>query len=373
MFKSPSVDFGNRSTSVSSQSRLIGILPGEGIGPELISICRNILEVLVGDGQCSIELREGGRIGIEAANHSGRELTDEVIEFCGQIFSEGGAILAGPGGGRFVYNMRKEFDLYVKMNPLTYFKELDGATRLKFSKDATLDIMVVRENGQGLYQGQGHIEDGGKRIRQEFFYTEDAIMRVLSTAVRAAQRRRKRLTVIAKRGGLSEVTRLWFNCAERAVADSGVELTTLDMDYAGYQFIAHPEEFDVVAIPNCFGDILADLGGIFMASRGNTYGASFDAKGNGVFQTNHGSAYDLAGHNVANPAGQIFSLAMLLRDAFGMIRESAWIEESVRTAWRDGSVTADLMQPGATCVGTREMGAIVLENLKAIIEKNSCR
>lgn len=350
--------------------RLIGVLPGEGIGPELISICRSALAVFAEEGGCLFELREGGKIGIEAANESGKELSDEVIGFCQQVFTDGGAILAGPGGGRFVYNMRETFDLYVKMNPLTYFKELYGATRLKFSDDAVLDIMVIRENGQGLYQGSAQIEDGGKRVRHEFLYTEKAVMRVLTTAVRVAQSRRKRLTVIAKRGGLSEVTRLWFDCAERAVADSGVELTTLDMDYAGYRFIAHPEEFDVVAIPNCFGDILADLGGIFMASRGNTYGASFDAEGNGVFQTNHGSAYDLAGKDIANPAGQLFSLAMLLRDAFGMHRESACIEEAVRLAWKSGCVTEDIMQSGAKCVGTREMGEVVLENLKAIVKQS---
>jgi 3-isopropylmalate dehydrogenase len=368
--KSPSSEFLSYSTAYQTKAKkVLGILPGEGVGPELTSLCREILNVLEEQAHCQIEIRTGGPIGLQALQESGSELSTEVVGFCRDIFQENGAVLAGPGGGRFVYDLRQKMDLFYKMNPLMYFPELSGATRLKFNQDSKLDLLVVRDNGGGLYHGKAHIEDGGKSVRHEFSYTEGGVMKVLQRAVQAAMKRQKKLSVIAKTGGIPEISRLWFECAEKAVAGTDVELCRMDIDFAVYRFMARPEEFDVIAVPNCFGDILADLGGIFMASRGNTFGASFNDQGHGVYQTNHGSAHDLVGKNSANPAGQLLSLAMLLRESFGLSSEASWIEASIRQTWREGWVSADIAQPGCTSIGTRQLGDLILGNLRKLINE----
>jgi 3-isopropylmalate dehydrogenase len=196
-------------------------------------------------------------------------------------------------------------------------------------------------------------------VVHQFHYTETEVRRLLLIAARLAMRRQKRLTVVCKQSGLPELTQLWFDVARETAQSNGLDLRLLDMDFAAYQLIARPEEFDVVATPNCFGDILADLGGALMGSRGIIYGASYSSQGFGVYQTNHGSAHDLAGKNSANPAGQLFSLAMLLRESWGLKTEADWIVQAVRRAWRDGWRTADLMAPPHRLTGTREFGEVV--------------
>lgn len=342
---------------------VIGMLTGEGIGPDLIHLCHQALDIIQSKVHVTFDIRYGGDIGILATAKSGHSLTDEVVEFTRNIFADKGAILAGPGGGRFVYEMRRKFELYVKMNPLHYFSELAEATRLKFPKDASLDILVVRENLGGLYQGEDAKPNDVGEVVCKFGYRIEDVEQILSVALRLAAIRRGKLTVVAKRGGIDAITKLWFETAERQVDGTEIELELLDMDYASYQFIANPEAFDVVAIPNCFGDILADLGGIFMGSRGNTYGGSYDLNGNGVYQTNHGSAHDLAGKNTANPAGQLFSLAMLLRHSFGLHDCAHALEESVRNVWRSGAMTHDLAQANGQILTTQEFGSKVLNEL----------
>lgn len=353
----------------SREEMLIGLLLGEGVGPELIGICCQVIERLNERIATPIALRTGGLIGTEAKLQSGKELSAEVVSFCREIFAKDGAILAGPGGGRFVYESRREFDLYVKMNPLRVYPELAEATRLKFPPNTELDIMVVRDNRQGIYQGKGISNDAGRTVSHCFEHTESGVLRLLEAAAKVAAVRRKQLTVIAKRGGVEEVTQLWFECAERVAPKYGVDLRLLDVDYASYQFIQHPEEFDVVAVPNCFGDIIADLGGVLMGSRGNTYGASFDGNGHGIYQTNHGSAYDLVATDEVNPCGQLFSLALLLRESFGLNDAADCLESAIRSAWREGFVTPDMAYSGGQTVGTKRFAEVVLDSFTGLLEE----
>jgi 3-isopropylmalate dehydrogenase len=142
-----------------------------------------------------------------------------------------------------------------------------------------------------------------------------------------------------------------------------VRCSLIDIDHVSYRLIQHPREFDVVVAPNLFDDVLSDLGGVLLGSRGLCFAGSFAANGDAVYSTNHGAAYDLAGTNRANPVAQILSLAMLLRESFHLSKEARQIEEAVVRVWRDGWRTADLMEPGCRLLGTREMGQQIAEKV----------
>ncbi|MEO7931565.1 MAG: isocitrate/isopropylmalate family dehydrogenase [Chthoniobacterales bacterium] len=345
---------------------LIGILRGEGVGPSLLDASLLILDRVGALSGCKFEVRFGGEIGCESARRGLGYLPGDVVEFARSIFADGGALLAGAGGGRFVYEMRHEFALFHKLNPIHSYPELAGACRLK-SPPEPVDILVVRENLHGLYQGEAEesLTDDGREIRHTFRQAEKQVRNVLEVAASAASGRRKKLTVVCKDAGLPVLHSLWRDCAEEVAAGRNLTLEFLDIDYAVYKLVQEPWKFDVVAAPNCFGDILADLGGVIAGARGLTYGGSFSKTGAAVYQTNHGAAYDLTGTDVANPVGQILSLAMLLRMSFGLQRESNAIEQAVQTAWRDGWRTADLPEAGTRCVGTAEFAARVVERLAA--------
>lgn len=344
---------------------VVGVLPGEGVGPQLTSICMDMLGVLSGRFGRTFDIRTGGPIGLEAFRQGGSVLSDDVGSFCTQVFDAGGAIFAGPGGGRFVYEMRRRFDLYVKLNPLTRYGELAGEAAVQWRNKVPIDIVVVRENMGGLYQGRSEMtEDGaGPCVEHTFGYSDQDVARVVDAAARLAAARSRHLTVVAKDAGLPDLTRLWFDNARRAARRHDVELRTMDMDFAVYAFMTAPEDFDVVAVPNCFGDILADLGGVVCGSRGTTFGGSYSPSGAAVYQTNHGSAYDLAGTDTANPVGQILSLAMMLRETFRLVEEADAVVDAVLATWRGGWRTADLMAPGRRLASTSEFAAQVTERL----------
>jgi 3-isopropylmalate dehydrogenase len=346
-------------------SLVVGVLNGEGVGPQLTNLCVDLLGALSERFGHSFDIRFGGPIGLEAMRAGGDVLSEEVRAFCAEIFASGGAILAGPGGGRFVYDMRRWFNLYLKLNPLERYPELEGDTPVRWRSQVPVDVVVVRENLGGLYQGRSemHEEEAGPRVEHSFGYAENDVARLVDAAARLAAKRRGHLTVVAKDAGLPDLTRLWFTCAHRSARRYGIELRTLDIDYAVYAFMSAPEEFDVVAVPNCFGDILADLGGVICGSRGLTFGGSYSETGAAVYQTNHGSAYDLAGTDTANPVGQILSLAMMLRESYGLHRESDAVVDAVRQTWREGWRTADLMAPGRRLTGTADFADRVIEGL----------
>lgn len=353
-------------TLVGGREIIIGAIDGEGIGPQLIAICHDVLSAAAGRFAFAFEWRSSGPVGLTAVREQGRALTDDVSEFCRTVFDEGGAILAGAGGGRFVYDMRQRFALGIKLNPLLRHETLAAEMPVRWRNDVPVDIMVVRENLGGLYQGGStlHVEPGSERVEHRFECRTRDVERVTEYAAKLAAQRHGRLAVIAKQSGLPELSDLWFAAGKAAASRHGVDLRCIDIDFAAYQFIMAPEDFDVVAVPNCFGDIIADLGGVICGSRGVTYGASFSDSGAAVYQTNHGAAFDMTDRDVANPAGQIFSLAMLLRESFGMEIEAAAIDAAVIRCWADGWRTPDVMSEGRRCVGTAEFGRRVVEALR---------
>jgi 3-isopropylmalate dehydrogenase len=332
---------------------LIGALPGEGVGPAVVEAALEVLAAVGAVSGHAFEVRFGGAIGLDAIHESGQPLSAAVTELCEEVFAAGGAVLAGPGGSRFVYDMRRTFSLFCKLNPVHAFAELCGAGRLRPEAVAGVDLVVVRENLGGLYQGESSREGG--RVAHTFGSSEEEARQILDVGARLAVQRGGRMTVVIKDSGLPALSALWREQALAVAADAGVGCSFLDIDYAVYQLLQDPRSFDVLVAPNCFGDILADLGGVLMGSRGLTYGASYASTGAAIYQTNHGAAYDLAGMDRANPAGQILSLAMMLRESFGLPDEAGLVEEGLRQVWREGWRTADVWEAGCRMVGTREM------------------
>ncbi len=354
---------------------VVGILRGEGSGPELIDAACNVLDAVAESFRLNFCIKTGGDISSLSAERRGEYLTDEVAEFCREIFANGGAIMAGAAEGRFVYDMRRRFDLYYKLNLLRSYPELRDVCRIKLLAKP-LDILVVRENLQGVYQGNSveAICDDGRQIQHTFVHTEKQVRAVMEVAVAAARRRRNILSVIGKTSGLPAIHSLWRACALEVAGISGVEVSLLDVDYAGYKLLQEPETFDVIVAPNCFGDILSDLGGVLAGSRGLTFGASYGTDGAAVYQTNHGAAHDRAKTDTANPVGQIFAMAMMLRESFSLQSAARLIEDAVQAVWRARWRTADLIEPGCKVAGTRQFGELVAREIQtaAVGEYEAC-
>jgi 3-isopropylmalate dehydrogenase len=345
----------------------VGVFPGDGVGPELTSICVRILRQLGDRFSFAVEIETGGPIGLEARKACGTDLPLAAVELASRIFAAGGAILAGAGGGRFVYEMRRHFGLYLKLNPLRSFR---GAVHGR----APFDVVIARDNSEGLYQGVSEkiVGDGAPIVRHTFQASLAAAKAVTDAAARLAAGRRGRLTIVAKDSGLPAITEVWQEAGRQSAHLHDVQMEYLDIDFACYKLVREPHAFDVVAAPNCFGDILSDLGGIVMGSRGVTYGASYDARGNAVYQTNHGSALDLIGRGVANPAGQILSLAMMLRETFGRRHEATLVEQTLESTWLEGYHTADMDCQGPTTpCGTERFVERVEHHLRQFCESAS--
>ena len=349
---------------------VLGVLPGEGIGPEVVAAALAVLAAAESGGHARFEIRSGGAIGREAELMTGGALTEDVSEFCRQIFGAGGAVLCGPGGSRFVYDLRRRFDLFCKISPLKPSGLLAEAGRLKSRFLEGVDILVVRENVGGIYQGDwretAH-EREGRLCEHSFRYSEAQVRRLLATAATLAADRSGKLAVVIKDGGIPGISALWRDLGQEVAASAGVEASFVDIDLAAYRLVQDPLSFDVIAASNLFGDVLADVGAVLLASRGMSFSGNFSEAGAAVYQTNHGSAVDLAGQGRANPIGQIASAAMMLRESYGLAREAAWIEDSVEDVLRLGFRTFDIAEPGATVVGTAELG----ERVAAGVERRA--
>ncbi len=352
---------------------LIGVFEGNGIGPEVISAALKVLAVIQEALGVECELRHGGAIGEQAEADCGHALTDDVVKFCEDIFNHGGAILNGPGGGRYVYDLRRTFDLFCKFVPIQPWPELMRAGKLVPQQLRGVDILLVRDNAGGVYQGEWAACEttDGRFASHSFNYTEAQVRRVIEVAARAAAARRGQLHIIAKQGGVPAITALWREIGFEVARRHRVEPVLMNVDLAAYELIQRTQKFDVIVAPNLFGDILADIAGVLVGSRGMTFSGNFDGSGRAVYQTNHGCAHDLAGRDVANPAGQILSLAMLLRESFGMDRAARLIETSLAETWRQGWRTEDIIEPGCRLAGTRAFTQRVVEEIARRSEQES--
>jgi 3-isopropylmalate dehydrogenase len=340
-----------------SRQPVIGVLVGEGIGAEVIAAACMVLDRMGKKTQGTVDLRFGGKIGLPAKAESGAALSGEATDFCEAVFSDGGAILCGPGGGRFVYDLRAHFDLYCKLTPVRHLAAIDDASIVRPERLDGVDLVIVRENVGGMYFGCSEMLHGEEREAvQRFSYTDTQVQRILRPALELARGRRGRLALALKPDGIPAISALWRDNLEQQASATDVAWQVLEIDNAAYQLIANPREFDVIVAPNMFGDVLSDAASLLLGSRGLSFSGNFGPGRRAVYQTGHGAAYGMAGMNSANPVGQIFSLAMLLRESFGWYREAVAIETAIATVLGQGWRTPDMATTLSRVVGTRELG-----------------
>lgn len=342
------------------------MLTGEGIGPEVVGAALDVLSSLDGLGRARFEVRQGPEPS-PRADARGR-LGAAETEFVEALFGAQGALLCGPRGGRFVYDLRRHFDLFCKLTPIRPMRSLLGSGVLRPEAAEVANLLLVRENVGGLYFGTQSAErDGAElaQVRHAFAYTRRGVERILGLACELAARRGGRLAVAVKSGGVPLVSALWRECATYLAEASGIDVEFLEIDNACYQVVADAARFDVLVSPNMFGDVLADVAALLLGSRGLSHSANFNGGSGAVYQTGHGAAFDLAGRDCANPVGQICALAMLLEESFGLIELAEAVRSGTESVLGEGWRTADTMAPGCTEVGTRELGKRIAECVHA--------
>jgi 3-isopropylmalate dehydrogenase len=348
---------------------LIGVIPGEGIGPEVIDAALRVLSAASQRFGLYLEIRTyEGPIGERALARSGSALPAEAAAYCESIFAAGGALLCGPGGARFVYDLRARFDLFCKLAPIRPWPALRGAGVLRSRAVDDTDLVIVRENCGGLYFGASRSEGlpggAGERVHHSFSYDSLQVHRILAVAVALAQRRKGRLALVVKPSGVPGISRLWTELFAELVAGAELDTRVLEIDNACYQIIAAAADFDVVVSSNLFGDILADCAALLLGSRGMSYSGNFDTRGAAVYQTGHGAARDLAGRDLANPIGQVLAAAFLLRESFGLHSAADAIEAAVEQVLAAGIRTADIAARGSKIIGTSEMAGRLAESIQ---------
>ncbi len=351
----------------------ICILPGDGIGPEIVAQAVRVLERLRADG-LPIET-EHALLGGCAVDAQG----DPYPESTRDLARSADAVLLGAVGApkydalpraqrpeRGLLAIRKDLGLFANLRPAVLYPELANASTLKPEVVAGLDLLVVRELTGDIYFGEprGIRTEHGERVGfNTMVYSESEIRRIARVAFDAARRRSSRLCSIDKMNVL-EATQLWRDVViETAREYPDVALTHMLVDNAAMQLVRNPKQFDVLLTGNLFGDILSDEASMLTGSIGMLPSASLDSRGKGLYEPIHGSAPDIAGRGVANPLATILSAAMMLRHSFGHEEAAARIEAAVRKVLASGVRTADLCEPGMAAVGTAQMGDAVLAAL----------
>lgn len=348
----------------------ICVLPGDGIGPEIVAEAVRVLRAL----DLKFELEEAliGGGAVDATGHPYPEATSKLAR-------EADAVLLGAVGGpkwdnlpreqrpeRGLLAIRKELGLFANLRPAILYQELANASSLKPEIVAGLDILIVRELTGDIYFGQprGIEQRDGERFGfNTMHYTESEIRRIGRVAFEAARKRNKKLCSVNKMNVL-ETTQLWRDVmTELAPEYPDVELSHMLVDNAAMQLVRAPKQFDVMVTGNMFGDILSDEASMLTGSIGMLPSASLDENNKGLYEPSHGSAPDIAGKGVANPLATILSAAMMLRYTFNLEESAQRVENAVKKVLAQGYRTGDIYEPGTRKVGTREMGDAVLAAL----------
>jgi 3-isopropylmalate dehydrogenase len=353
----------------------IAVLPGDGIGPEIVTEAVNVLNAL-GESFTLEEAPVGGA-GYEAHGHP---LPDSTLA----LAKASDAILFGAVGDwkydkleralrpeQAILGLRKHLQLFANFRPAILYKELAGASSLKPEIVSGLDILIVRELNGDIYFGQPRgvreAPDGPFAGAREGFdtmrYSEPEVQRIAHVAFQAAQKRSRKLTSVDKSNVL-ETSQLWRDTMiEVAKQYPDVELSHMYVDNAAMQLVKAPKSFDVVVTGNMFGDILSDQAAMLTGSIGMLPSASLDKNNKGLYEPSHGSAPDIAGQGIANPLATILSAAMMLRYSLGKAEQADRVEAAVKKVLAQGLRTADIWEAGTRKVGTREMGAAVVAAL----------
>ncbi len=353
----------------------ICLLPGDGIGPEIVSEAEKALNAIAQKFGHSFNFSTA-LIGGAAIDATGSPLPKETLDIC----LKSDAVFLGAVGGpkwdhmsndtrpeKGLLQIRKELNLFANLRPATLFPELAGACLLRADiAQNGLDLIVVRELTGGIYFGEPrNIEErNGEQVGYNtMIYSESEIERIAKIAFETARKRRNKVCSCDKANVL-ETSRLWRDVVTRVHKDyADVELSHIYVDNAAMQLVRDPSQFDVIVTSNLFGDILSDEAAVITGSLGMLPSASLGSQAPGLFEPIHGSAPDIAGQDKANPLATILSAAMMLRLAFDASTEADCIEMAVRKVLQSGYRTGDIMEEGKKLVGTREMGDAVVENI----------
>ena len=361
----------------------IAILPGDGIGPEIIAQAVRVLDRLIAEGlDAAYQYAPIGGAGYD-------EYGAPYPEFTQKLCHQADAVLLGAVGGpqydnldrplrpeRGLLAIRKDLNLFANLRPAILYKELANASTLKPEVVAGLDILIVRELTGDIYFGEPRgirtLENGEREGFNTMRYSESEIRRIAHVAFQAAQKRNKKVCSVGKANVL-ETTELWREIFDEIAPEyPDVELSHMYVDNAAMQLVRAPKQFDVIATGNIFGDILSDQASMLTGSIGMLPSASLNETGKGLYEPSHGSAPDIAGQNKANPLATILSLAMLLRYSFGDEARAQQIEAAVQKVLEQGWRTGDIFEAGTKLVGCAEMGDAVLAALQGLFTFHPC-
>ncbi|AFY85983.1 MAG: 3-isopropylmalate dehydrogenase [Chroococcidiopsis cubana SAG 39.79] len=360
---------------MSQQQYRIALLPGDGIGPEIIQVAVEVLK-LVGE-QLNIGFTfQEALIGGAAIDATGEPLPEKTLEICRHSDA---VLLAAIGGYKWdnlprhqrpetgLLGLRSGLGLFANLRPAKILPQLIDASSLKREVVEGVDIMVVRELTGGIYFGQPKgifsSETGEKRGVNTMAYAESEIDRIGRVAFETAQKRRNKLCSVDKANVL-EVSQLWRDRITALASEyPDVELTHMYVDNAAMQLVRNPKQFDTIVTGNLFGDILSDEAAMLTGSIGMLPSASLGASGAGVYEPVHGSAPDIAGQDKANPLAQVLSAAMMLRYGLNQPEAADRIEQAVLRVLDRGDRTGDIMSPGMNLLGCRAMGKALIEEL----------
>ncbi|MHB1205842.1 MAG: 3-isopropylmalate dehydrogenase [Rhodospirillaceae bacterium] len=357
--------------------RNILILPGDGIGPEIMTAARRVMDWLGNAGLVRFNITEG-LVGGASIDAHGAPLTAATLA---QAKAADAVLLACVGGPKWdalpfaqkpergLLGLRRELNLFANLRPAVVYDGLAGASSLKPDLVTGLDIMILRELTGGVYFGEPRgitrLPDGSRRGVNTQVYTTAEIIRIARIGFALARKRRGRVTS-ADKANVMESGVLWREevTALHQTEFSDVVLDHLYADNCAMQMVRAPKQFDVIVTDNLFGDILSDLAAMLTGSIGMLPSASMGAGGPALYEPVHGSAPDIAGKGIANPLAMILSLAMMLRYSFDMEGAADRIEQAVRIVLANGVRTADIATPGEAPVGTAAMADAVIAALE---------
>lgn len=351
------------------------VLPGDGIGPEIMEQALKVLRLLVANSELKVEFQHG-HIGGAAIDAAGVPLPEETLESA----RGADAILLGSIGGpkwdglerklrpeTGLLQLRSALGAFANLRPAILYPTLVSASALKQEVVAGLDLLIVRELTGGIYfgtpRGMRQTDDGEREAFNTLAYRESEIERICRVAFDIALQRNQRVCSVDKANVL-EVSQLWREIAESVAKDyPSITLTHMYIDNAAMQLVRAPKQFDVIVTCNLFGDILSDEAAMLTGSIGMLPSASLDAVGKGIYEPVHGSAPDIAGKDVANPFATILSAALMLRHSLARPELAQRIERAVGRVLEEGLRTSDIAQPGTQCIGTSAMGDAILRAL----------
>ena len=356
-------------------SKKILVLPGDGIGPEIVEEAVKLLATLRDRFGLDVDLDEA-LVGGAAYDAAGTPLPDATLD----LAREADAVLLGAVGGpkwepldisvrpeKGLLGLRAGLGLFANLRPAILYPQLAEASTLRPEVVSGLDIMIIRELTGGIYFGQPRgvrrLENGEQEGVNTLVYRSSEVERIVRVAMEIAMKRGRRVCSIDKANVL-ECTEMWREVATRVGGDyPDVELSHMYVDNAAMQLVRAPKQFDVIVTTNMFGDILSDCAAMLTGSIGMLPSASLDENGKGMYEPIHGSAPDIAGQGVANPLATILSVAMMLRYSLDEEPLAARVESAVARVLDRGLRTPDILSAGKTRVGTAEMGDAVVAAL----------